>query len=163
MLRGLCWLQSCTQSTWIWQCTSMKLWGYFFEGLSKNSCCISAIILYEMRSFFRWNGCLYLWQINASDDRVATTLKGKILDAIQMKSVMGENRPNCLVSTWPTHGSHITFILCGAECKACFPLFTLKVCLNWMHLWQGAVHILQPWLWQGWFFYMGSLWIISRL
>jgi hypothetical protein len=38
-------------------------------------------------------------QINASDDRVATTLQAKILDAIQMKSVTGDKRPNCLVST----------------------------------------------------------------
>jgi hypothetical protein len=41
-----------------------------------------------------------MWsQINASDDRVATTLQAKILDAIQMKSVTGDKRPNCLVST----------------------------------------------------------------
>jgi chromosome transmission fidelity protein 18 len=36
-------------------------------------------------------------EINASDDRVATTLQAKILDAIQMKSVTGDKRPNCLV------------------------------------------------------------------
>ncbi|KAJ7546189.1 hypothetical protein O6H91_08G029300 [Diphasiastrum complanatum] len=36
-------------------------------------------------------------EINASDDRVATTLQGKILDAIQMKSVMGDCKPNCLI------------------------------------------------------------------
>ncbi|KAH7427153.1 hypothetical protein KP509_10G031900 [Ceratopteris richardii] len=36
-------------------------------------------------------------EINASDDRVATTLKAKILDAVQMKSVMGDLRPNCVV------------------------------------------------------------------
>ncbi|KAL2643607.1 hypothetical protein R1flu_011194 [Riccia fluitans] len=36
-------------------------------------------------------------EINASDDRVATTLEGKILDAVQMKSVSGDRRPNCLI------------------------------------------------------------------
>ncbi|CAK9866614.1 unnamed protein product [Sphagnum jensenii] len=36
-------------------------------------------------------------EINASDDQVATTLQAKILDAIQMKSVTGDKRPNCLV------------------------------------------------------------------
>lgn len=36
-------------------------------------------------------------EINASDDRVATTLQAKILDAVQMKSVMGDLRPNCVV------------------------------------------------------------------
>ncbi|KAI5060585.1 hypothetical protein GOP47_0025005 [Adiantum capillus-veneris] len=36
-------------------------------------------------------------EINASDDRVASTLQAKILDAVQMKSVMGDLRPNCVV------------------------------------------------------------------
>ncbi|XP_024380878.1 uncharacterized protein [Physcomitrium patens] len=50
-------------------------------------------------------------EINASDDRVATTLQGKILDAIQMKSVTGDNRPNCLVI------DEIDGALSGAEGK----------------------------------------------
>ncbi|BBN02524.1 chromosome transmission fidelity protein 18 [Marchantia polymorpha subsp. ruderalis] len=44
------------------------------------------------------NHCGYrVVEINASDDRVASTLQRKILDAVQMKSVTGDNRPNCLI------------------------------------------------------------------
>ncbi|KAG0606534.1 hypothetical protein M758_9G148800 [Ceratodon purpureus] len=50
-------------------------------------------------------------EINASDDRVAATLQAKILDAIQMKSVLGDNRPNCLVI------DEIDGALSGAEGK----------------------------------------------
>jgi hypothetical protein len=37
-------------------------------------------------------------QVNASDDRSANTLKERILDAVQMQPVMGDRRPNCVVS-----------------------------------------------------------------
>ncbi|KGN56754.1 chromosome transmission fidelity protein 18 homolog [Cucumis sativus] len=36
-------------------------------------------------------------EINASDDRSSSTIESKILDAIQMNSVLGDARPNCLV------------------------------------------------------------------
>ncbi len=36
-------------------------------------------------------------EINASDDRSGTSLTARVLDAVQMQSVMGEKRPNCLV------------------------------------------------------------------
>lgn len=36
-------------------------------------------------------------EINASDDRSGTSLTSRVLDAVQMQSVMGEKRPNCLV------------------------------------------------------------------
>lgn len=36
-------------------------------------------------------------EINASDDRSGATLTARVLDAVQMQSVMGEKRPNCLV------------------------------------------------------------------
>ncbi|XP_022935346.1 chromosome transmission fidelity protein 18 homolog [Cucurbita moschata] len=36
-------------------------------------------------------------EINASDDRTSSTIESKILDAIQMNSVLGDARPNCLV------------------------------------------------------------------
>jgi len=36
-------------------------------------------------------------EINASDDRSGASLTSRVLDAVQMQSVMGEKRPNCLV------------------------------------------------------------------
>ncbi|XP_071720190.1 uncharacterized protein [Rutidosis leptorrhynchoides] len=36
-------------------------------------------------------------EINASDDRSSSTIETKILDVIQMNSVMSDSRPNCLV------------------------------------------------------------------
>lgn len=36
-------------------------------------------------------------QINASDDRSASTIESKILDVIQMNSVMPDAKPKCLV------------------------------------------------------------------
>ncbi|KAL0548042.1 hypothetical protein IC582_012483 [Cucumis melo] len=36
-------------------------------------------------------------EVNASDDRSSSTIESKILDAIQMNSVLGDARPNCLV------------------------------------------------------------------
>ena len=36
-------------------------------------------------------------EINASDDRSGATLTGRVLDAVQMQSVMGERLPNCLI------------------------------------------------------------------
>jgi len=36
-------------------------------------------------------------EINASDDRNAQNLTSKVIDAVQMQSVMGEKRPNCVI------------------------------------------------------------------
>ncbi|KAL4857961.1 Chromosome transmission fidelity protein 18 [Chlorella vulgaris] len=36
-------------------------------------------------------------EINASDDRSGASLQGKVLDAVQMQSVLGERRPNCVI------------------------------------------------------------------
>lgn len=36
-------------------------------------------------------------EINASDDRSASTIEGKILDVVQMNSVMADSKPKCLV------------------------------------------------------------------
>ena len=36
-------------------------------------------------------------EINASDDRTATTLVARIYDAVQMQSVLGSGRPNCVI------------------------------------------------------------------
>lgn len=36
-------------------------------------------------------------QINASDDRSASTVESKILDVVQMNSVMTDSKPKCLV------------------------------------------------------------------
>lgn len=36
-------------------------------------------------------------EINASDDRTATTLVTRITDAVQMRAVMGSGRPNCVI------------------------------------------------------------------
>ena len=36
-------------------------------------------------------------EINASDDRTATTLVSRISDAVQMQSMIGAARPNCVI------------------------------------------------------------------
>jgi len=36
-------------------------------------------------------------EINASDDRTATTLVNRINDAVQMQAVIGSARPNCVI------------------------------------------------------------------
>ena len=36
-------------------------------------------------------------EINASDERTATSLTSRINDAVQMQAVMGDKRPNCVV------------------------------------------------------------------
>ena len=36
-------------------------------------------------------------EINASDDRTATTLVSRINDAVQMQAVIGSARPNCVI------------------------------------------------------------------
>ena len=36
-------------------------------------------------------------EINASDDRTATTLVSRINDAVQMQAVIGTARPNCVI------------------------------------------------------------------
>ncbi|GBG89589.1 hypothetical protein CBR_g49379 [Chara braunii] len=36
-------------------------------------------------------------EVNASDDRAASALRARILDAVQMQPVMGDRRPNCLI------------------------------------------------------------------
>ena len=36
-------------------------------------------------------------EINASDDRSGASLTARVLDGVQMQSVMGEKRPNCLI------------------------------------------------------------------
>ncbi|KAI7740053.1 hypothetical protein M8C21_006229, partial [Ambrosia artemisiifolia] len=36
-------------------------------------------------------------EINASDDRSSSTIESKILDVVQMNSVMADSRPKCLV------------------------------------------------------------------
>ncbi len=36
-------------------------------------------------------------EINASDERTAATLQARISDAVQMQSVMGAGRPNCVI------------------------------------------------------------------
>lgn len=36
-------------------------------------------------------------EINASDDRSSSTIETKILDVVQMNSVMADSRPKCLV------------------------------------------------------------------
>ncbi|RVW32926.1 Chromosome transmission fidelity protein 18-like [Vitis vinifera] len=36
-------------------------------------------------------------EINASDDRSSSTIEAKILDVVQMNSVMADSKPNCLV------------------------------------------------------------------
>lgn len=36
-------------------------------------------------------------EINASDDRSGTSMLTRVLDAVEMRSVMGEKRPNCLI------------------------------------------------------------------
>ncbi|RVW78415.1 hypothetical protein CK203_051407 [Vitis vinifera] len=40
--------------------------------------------------------CFFL-DINASDDRSSSTIEAKILDVVQMNSVMADSKPNCLV------------------------------------------------------------------
>lgn len=43
-------------------------------------------------------------QINASDDRSASMIESKVLDVVQMNSVMPHSKPKCLVSlTLPCH------------------------------------------------------------
>lgn len=37
-------------------------------------------------------------QINASDERSSSTIESKILDVVQMNSVMADSKPKCLVS-----------------------------------------------------------------
>mmetsp|Transcript_46222 Transcript_46222/g.76990 ORF Transcript_46222/g.76990 Transcript_46222/m.76990 type:complete len:1050 (-) Transcript_46222:217-3366(-) len=37
------------------------------------------------------------YEINASDDRSSDSLKKRILDATEMKSMFGDNRPNCVI------------------------------------------------------------------
>jgi chromosome transmission fidelity protein 18 len=37
-------------------------------------------------------------QINASDDRSASSIEPKILDVVQMNSIMSDSKPKCLVS-----------------------------------------------------------------
>ncbi|WVY98390.1 hypothetical protein V8G54_030541 [Vigna mungo] len=37
------------------------------------------------------------WKINASDDRSTSTIEAKILDVVQMNSVLSDSRPKCLV------------------------------------------------------------------
>lgn len=36
-------------------------------------------------------------EINASDDRSGAALTARILDAVEMRSMMGEKRPNCVI------------------------------------------------------------------
>ena len=36
-------------------------------------------------------------EINASDDRSPSALTGRIQDAAQMQSVLGDRRPNCII------------------------------------------------------------------
>lgn len=36
-------------------------------------------------------------EINASDDRTAANLTARVNDAVQMQSVMGSGRPNCVI------------------------------------------------------------------
>lgn len=36
-------------------------------------------------------------EINASDERTAATLQARITDAVQMQSVLGAGRPNCVI------------------------------------------------------------------
>ncbi|GAV66147.1 AAA domain-containing protein [Cephalotus follicularis] len=39
----------------------------------------------------------HVLEVNASDDRSSSTIEAKILDAVQMNSVMGDSKPKCLV------------------------------------------------------------------
>lgn len=36
-------------------------------------------------------------EINASDDRTAKSLRSKVMNAVEMQSVLGAKRPNCVV------------------------------------------------------------------
>lgn len=36
-------------------------------------------------------------EINASDDRSSSTIEAKILDVVQMNSIMADSKPKCLV------------------------------------------------------------------
>lgn len=36
-------------------------------------------------------------QVNASDDRSSSTIEAKILDVVQMNSVLSDSKPKCLV------------------------------------------------------------------
>ena len=67
----------------------MHVFGYM---KSITSSCFALIFLLVLTTFE-----LFM-QINASDDRTSSTIESKILDAIQMNSVLGDARPNCLVS-----------------------------------------------------------------
>ena len=51
-------------------------------------------------------------EVNASDERTSTSLKRRIQDAIQMQSLMGERRPNCVVL------DEIDGLIGGAEGRA---------------------------------------------
>ncbi|XP_024521567.1 chromosome transmission fidelity protein 18 homolog [Selaginella moellendorffii] len=66
-------------------------------------------------------------EINASDDRTASSFQTKILDALQMKTVTGDSKPNCLIldeidgAVSGTEGkSSVSFLvdLLSAEAKA---------------------------------------------
>lgn len=41
--------------------------------------------------------CCRPFEINASDDRTAGTLVRRVQDAVQMQSVLGAKRPNCVI------------------------------------------------------------------
>lgn len=72
-------------------------------------------------------------QINASDDRSASSIESKILDVVQMNSVMPDSKPKCLVS------------LLGRMLK-CIPCDMVKCCWpftgNWWNWWS-------TWWWKG--------------
>lgn len=60
-------------------------------------------------------------EINASDERTATTLHARISDAVQMQSVMGAGRPNCVIidEIDGATGAPLLYLSCRSECCSC--------------------------------------------
>ena len=58
-------------------------------------------------------------EINASDDRTAATLVARINDAVQMQSVLGSGRPNCVIID-EIDGAAGARLPAGIPSSACF-------------------------------------------
>lgn len=67
-------------------------------GLAPFFFCGGHSAAYEYRFWALLMLSITYMQINASDDRSASSIEPKILDVVQMNSIMSDSKPKCLVS-----------------------------------------------------------------
>ena len=76
--------------------TSAIVWGCCLQGV-KSSALLAGLGKTTLAHVVARHCGYRALEINASDDRTAATLVARINDAVQMQSVLGSGRPNCVI------------------------------------------------------------------